>query len=170
MLSELKINPIIALNERARTNPLLTGELRISPDGEIQCPANCNLVYWGYCKSRNRHKFRCPAILGKVECLFLSACSNSKYGRTFYIHPTDDKRLVGRVPRGTPTWKKLYDLRTSVERTNSELKNSHYLCNLRFRTLPKVKTHVYLSAIGQILKRFEQWFSARQPNFAFSTS
>lgn len=170
LLSELNINPIIALNERTKTYPLLTGELHISQDGKIQGPANCDLVYWGYCKSRNRHKFRCPAVLGKCTCLFLTACSDSKYGRTFYIHPTDDLRLVGRIPRGTSTWKKLYDLRTSAERTNSELKNSHRLADLRFRTLPKVKTHVYLSAIGQILKRFEQWFIARQSKFAFSTS
>ena len=105
LLSELNIHPIIALNERVGTNPLITGELHISPDGKIQGPANCDLVYWGYCRARNRHKFRCPAALGKVDCLFLSTCSDSKYGRTFYIHPTDDLRLVGKIPRGTPTWK-----------------------------------------------------------------
>ncbi|MFN3966604.1 MAG: transposase, partial [Endomicrobiia bacterium] len=170
LLFQLNINPVIALNQRTGINPLLTGELNVSPDGKIQCSAGCSLVYWGYDLNRNRLKFRCPAKLGRCNCLFIRYCSNSHYGRTFYIHPTDDLRLVGRIPRGTLTWKKLYDLRTSVERTNSELKNSHYLDNLRFRTLPKVKTHVYLSAIAQILKKFEQWYIGRQPKFTFSTS
>jgi len=170
LLSENNITPIIALNERGGINPLLTGELTISQDGKICGPADCPLVYWGFCKNRNRHKFRCPAVLGKFECLFKKSCSKSHYGRTFYIHPTDDLRLVGRrIPRGTYTWEKLYDLRTSVERTNSELKNSHYLDNLRVRSLPNVKVHTYLSAIAQILKRFEKYFIA-QPKFALSTA
>ena len=170
LLSQLNINPIIALNERSGTNPLLTGKLTISQDGKIQGPANCPLVYWGYDKNRNRHKLRCPAALGKCNCLFLKVCSKSDYGRTFYIHPTDNLRLIGKIPRGTYTWEKLYDLRTAVERCNSELKNSHYLDNLRVRTLPKVKTHVYLSVIGQILKKFKEQLINRQPKVVLSTS
>jgi transposase len=170
LLSKLNINPIIALNERSGTNPLLTGELSITSDGKIQGPAGCLPVYWGYDHNRNRLKFRCPAKLGRCDCLFLNVCSKSDYGRTFYLHPTDDLRLIGKTPRGTPTWEKLYDLRTATERCNSELKNSHYLGDLRFRTLPKVKTHVYLSVIAQILKKFKQWYIGRQPKFVFSTS
>jgi len=169
LLSENNIIPIIALNERGGINPLLTGELTITPDGKIQGPAGCPLVYWGFCKGRNRHKFRCPDAVGKFNCLFKKSCSKSSYGRTFYIHPTDDLRLVGPIPRGTFTWEKLYGLRTSVERTNSELKNSHYLDNLRVRSLSKVKVHTYLSAIAQILKRFEKYF-VTQPKFALSTA
>ena len=163
------IIPIIALNERGGINPLLSGELSISTDGKIVGPAGCPLVYWGFDPNRNRLKFRCPAAVKKFNCLFKKSCSKSSYGRTFYIHPTDDLRLVGPIPRGTYTWEKLYDLRTSVERTNSELKNSHYLDNLRVRSLSKVKVHTYLSAIAQILKRFEKYFVA-QPNFALSTA
>jgi len=120
LLSDNNIIQIIALNERGGVNPLLSGELSISPDGKIYGPANCTLVYWGFCKNRDRHKFRCPAAVKKFNCLFKSSCSKFFYGRTFYIHPTDDLRLVGRrISRGTYTWGKLYDLRTSVERTNS---------------------------------------------------
>ena len=99
LLSENNINPIIALNNRARINPVLTGKLTVSPDGKILGPTGCNLVYWGYCKTRNRHKFRCPAALNKCKCLFLNVCSKSNYGRTFYIHPTDELRLIGKIPR-----------------------------------------------------------------------
>jgi transposase len=170
LLSKLNIKPIIALNERSKTNPLLLGQLKISPQGEILGPTNCPLVYWGYCKSRNRHKFRCPVVLGKHDCLFFTVCSKSSYGRTFYLHPTDDIRLIGKIPRKSLTWQKLYDLRTASERCNSELKKSHSLSDLRFRTLPKVKMHVYLSAIGQILKRFQQQLKSCQPKFVFSIS
>ena len=169
LLDDNGIIPIIALNERGGINPLLSGELSISTDGKIVGPAGCPLVYWGFDPNRNRLKFRCPAAVKKFNCLFKKSCSKSSYGRTFYIHPTDDLRLVGPIPRGTYTWEKLYDLRTSVERTNSELKNSHYLDNLRVRSLSKVKVHTYLSAIAQILKRFEKYFVA-QPNFALSTA
>jgi len=169
LLNDNGITPIIALNKRNGINPLLSGKLSISTDGKICGPANCPLVYWGFDPNRNRLKFRCPATVKKINCLFKKSCSKSSYGRTFYIHPTDDLRLIGSIPRGTYTWEKLYDLRTSVERTNSELKNSHYLDNLRVRSLPKVKIHTYLSAIAQILKRFEKYFVA-QPKFALSTA
>jgi len=169
LLNDNGITPIIALNKRNGINPLLSGKLSISTDGKICGPANCPLVYWGFDPNRNRLKFRCPATVKKINCLFKKSCSKSSYGRTFYIHPTDDLRLIGSIPRGTYTWEKLYDLRTSVERTNSELKNSHYLDNLRVRSLPKVKIHTYLSAIAQILKRFEKYFVA-QPKFALLTA
>ena len=98
-------------------------------------------------------KFRCPAAVGKCECLFRSTCSQSKYGRTFYLNPERDYRLIGPIPRGTALWQKKYDRRTSVERAYSEEKGSHHLADPKVRGLAKIKIHVYLALCAQVIKR-----------------
>ncbi|MBM4463870.1 MAG: hypothetical protein FJ012_11210 [Chloroflexi bacterium] len=98
-------------------------------------------------------KFRCPAALGKCQCLFRSTCSQSRYGRTFYLHPKRDYRLIGPIPRGTDLWQEKYAARTSVERSYSEEKGSRWLANPRVRGLARVKIHVYLALSAQVIKR-----------------
>ena len=122
-------------------------------DGTYTCPAGLKVVYWGKDKKRGRLKFRCPAAVGKCQCLFRSTCSLSSYGRTFYLHPDRDYRLIGLIPRGTDLWQEKYNARTSVERAYSEEKGSHHLANPRVRRLDRVKIHVYLALCAQVLKR-----------------
>ena len=151
------IIPIIELNEKGKINPLLTKEIKFI-EGNLRCK-KCQLCYWGFDSQRNRYKFRCPLVLGKIDsCEFFSDCCSTKYGRTFYLHPTDDSRLFPDIPRFSQSWQLLYNNRTAVERTNSELKGPHVLTNLRFRTFKKVKCHVYMSCIALILKRFTNFF------------
>ena len=145
--------PIIALNRRNGADALTLGCLHLSQDGKYTCLAGFQVVYWGKDPKRGRLKFRCPAALGRCQCLFRSTCSASSYGKTFYLHPDRDYRLVGPIPRGTELWQEKYDTRTSVERAYSEEKGSHHLANLRVRGLPKVKIHVYLALCAQVLKR-----------------
>ena len=76
-----------------------------------------------------------------------------RYGRTFYLNPKRDYRLVGLIPRGTALWQKKYDRRTSVERAYSEEKGSHKLADPRVRGLEKIKIHTYLALCAQIIKR-----------------
>ena len=104
-------------------------------------------------KKRGRLKFRCPAALGRCQCLFHPTCSLSPYGKTFYLHPERDYRLIGPIPRGTDLWQEKYNVRTSVERAYSEEKGSHRLANPRVRGLPRVKIHVYLALCAQVIKR-----------------
>jgi hypothetical protein len=132
---------------------LTVGDLTLSPDGKYTCLAGFPVVYWGKEPQRNRLKFRCPAALGKCQCLFQPTCSPSSYGRTFYLHPDRDYRLIGPIPRGTDLWQEKYNARTSVERAYSEEKGSHHLANPRVRGLPKIKIHVYLALCGQVVKR-----------------
>jgi len=103
------------------------------------------VVYWDKDKRRGRLKFRCPAALGRCKCLFRSACSLSSYGRSFYLHPERDYRLVGPIPRGSNIWQEKYNTRTSAERAYSEEKGSDHLANPRVRGLGNVKIHVYLA-------------------------
>ena len=145
--------PIIALNPRGRVDAIASNSLYLSDDGSYTCFAGFKVVYWGKEEKRGRLKFRCPAALGKCQCLFRSTCSLSSYGRTFYLQPDRDYRLIGPIPRGSNLWQEKYNARSSVERSYSEVKGSHRLANLRVRGLAKVKIHVYLALCAQILKR-----------------
>jgi len=152
-IEDAKVAPIIALNPRGGVDALTSSALYLAEDGSYTCLAGFKVVYWGKEEKRGRLKFRCPAALGKCECLFRSSCSQSRYGRTFYLHPKRDYRLIGPIPRGTDLWQEKYNARTSVERAYSEEKGSHRLANPRVRGLAKVKIHVYLALCAQVIKR-----------------
>jgi len=152
-IEDIGAAPIIALNSGGRVDTITEGSLYLSDDGAYTCFAGFRGVYWGKDKKRGRLKFRCPAALGKCQCLFRSTCSLSPYGKTFYLHPERDYRLIGPIPRGTDLWQKKYNARTSVERAYSEEKGNHHLANPRVRRLARVKIHVYLALCAQVIKR-----------------
>ena len=152
-IEDTGISPIIALNTRGRIDTITKGCLYLSDDGTYTCLAGFKVIYWGKDKKRGRLKFRCPAALGRCQCLFRSSCSSSPYGKTFYLHPERDYRLIGPIPRGTDLWQEKYNARTSVERAYSEEKGSHHLADPRVRGLSRVKTHVYLALSAQVIKR-----------------
>jgi transposase len=152
-IEEIGVAPIIAINPRGGIDAITSGSLYLSEDGSYTCVAGLKVVYWGKDKKRGRLKFRCLAALGRCQCLFRTTCSLSPYGKTFYLHPNRDYRLIGPIPRGTDLWHEKYNARTSVERAYSEEKGSHRLANPRVRGLSKVKTHVYLALCAQVIKR-----------------
>jgi hypothetical protein len=145
--------PIIVLNPRGRVDAITEGSLYLSDDGTYTCFAGFKVAYWGKDKKRGRLKFRRPAVLGRCQCLFRLTCSLSPYGKTFYLHPERDYRLIGPIPRGSNLWQEKYNARTSVERAYSEEKGSHHLANPRVRGLAKVKIHIYLALCAQVIKR-----------------
>jgi len=152
-IEDMGVVPIIAFNPRNGPDALTVGDLTLSHHGKYTCIAGFQVIYWGKEAKRGRLKFRCPAALGKCQCLFQPVCSPSSYGRTFYLHTDRDYRLVGPIPRGTDLWKEKYNARTSVERAYSEEKGSHHLASPRVRGLSRIKIHVYLALCGQVLKR-----------------
>jgi hypothetical protein len=153
VMEEIDAAPIIALNPRGRVDAITEGSLYLTDDGIYTCVAGFKVVYWGRDKKRGRLKFRCTAALDKCQCLFHSTCSLSSYGRSFYLHPERNYRLIAPVPRGTDQWQEKYNARTSVERAYSEEKGSHRLANPRVRGLGNVKIHVYLALCAQVIKR-----------------
>ena len=152
-IEDIGTAPIIALNRRGKIDAITAGSLYLSDDDTYTCLAGFKVVYWGKDEKRGRLKFRCPAAVGKCQCLFHSTCSLSPYGKTFYLYPDRDYRLIGPISRGTNLWQEKYNARTSVERAYSEEKGSHRLANPRVRGLPNVKTHVYLALCAQVIKR-----------------
>ncbi|MEM3769485.1 MAG: transposase, partial [Nitrososphaerales archaeon] len=96
---------------------------------------------------RGRVKFRCGLFRQKGEgCLFRQLCfSKSEYGPTFYFKEDIDIQNVLRAIRSKKTFKEVYKRRTVVERFFNVLKGVHKLCELRFRGISKVSSHVFLS-------------------------
>ncbi len=130
--------PIIPINRRSEKQP----PPGIDSNGTPICSAGFPMVYWG------DSKFRCPHILGKVDCPFGSNwCSSSYYGLVVKINPKDDARRFCIPHRGTRNWERLYDQRTTVERAFSRLKVNLGLENFKVRGIRKVFVHMLLSSI-----------------------
>jgi len=128
--------------------------------GTPMCSASHKMVYWGHYNGCN--KFRCPHVLGKVECCHGSAwCSDSNYGRVVKTRIKNNPRFISIPHRDSKGWQEIYNKRTSVERTFSRLKEHLNLKNLTVMGVKKVESHVLLSCISLIagkiaLKRQEE--------------
>ena len=103
-IEEIVAAPIIALNPRGRIDAITEGSLYLADDGTYTCVAGFKVVYWGKDKKRERLKFRCTAALGKCQCLFRPTCSLPSYGRSFYLHPKRNYRLIDPIPGRTDQW------------------------------------------------------------------
>lgn len=134
LLKEWDINPFIDLNDNRGKPATLSKALRITDKGVPICIGDNEMIYNGFCKSRSRHKWRCPLACGKIdECIHKDQCSPSKYGRVIYTKPDWDIRLFTPVPRGTKEWKATYKTRTCSERINNRILNDYKLHQMRIR-------------------------------------
>lgn len=134
---------IISLNHRGAKQPKAGYDF----DGTPICSAGFKMTYWGHHHGVN--KFRCPHVLGKVDCPFGSAwCSNSNYGLVVKTKVKDDPRMFNAPHRGSSNWKQLYNQRTASERCFARQKEHLGLNDIRHRGVKKVETHVYLCNIA----------------------
>jgi transposase len=118
-------------------------------DGTPICSMGYPMVYWGHDAKTGTNKFRCPHVLGKVDCPQGSAwCSSSSYGWVVKTKIEDNPRLFCAPHRGTRNWKLLYNKRTSVERCFSRLKENLGANRLTVRGIEKVKLHQVISCIA----------------------
>ncbi len=118
-------------------------------DGTPSCSAGYPMVYWGH--DKNSNKFRCPHVLGKVDCPFGTAwCSDSNYGAVVKTRPSKDPRYASFPHRGSKKWKEQYNLRGSVERCFGRLKENFSLDNIRATGYEGAKTQVLLSMVALI--------------------
>ncbi len=103
------------------------------------------MVYWG--KDGNYLKYRCPYAVAKTECKSRFHCSSSPYGYVLKLPITADVRRHPPVPRESLKWKRLYKMRTAVERVNSRVKNLLGLNKIKLRGLAKVRVRSALSLL-----------------------
>lgn len=133
---------IIPLNPRNEKEP----PAGMTANGTPVCSMNYPMVYWG--ADKEIIKFRCPHVLGKVNCPFGSAwCSDSNYGMVEKINITDDLRRYSLPHRDTRKWKELYNRRTAVERVNSRLKDYLTADQIHVCGIQKAKTYITLNLI-----------------------
>ncbi|WP_243239841.1 transposase [Sulfobacillus harzensis] len=136
--------PIIPLNRHGGAPPEGRDDL-----GRPTCSMGYTLTLAGYDTTTDTQKFRCPHATGHVDCpMGMAWCSGSNYGYVEKIAIADNPREVGRIVRGTREWDRLYDLRTSVERAFSYLKEQLNLRTVRVRGRRKVHIHNLLAVIA----------------------
>ena len=85
------------------------------------------MAYHGFCRDRQRHKWRCPLTRKTWKVVCDSPCSHSSYGRVIYTYEKDNLRLFTRTPRGSKAWRKKYKKRTAVERSFKRKKVDYHL-------------------------------------------
>ncbi|WP_434579307.1 transposase [Thermoanaerobacterium thermosaccharolyticum] len=143
--NKFHVQPIIAYNKRGSF---------ASPEGLNErlhpiCFMRYELAYWG--KDGDYLKFRCPHVLGKVDCPHGSSwCSNSNYGYCLKINYKKNNRYFSFPIRSSDEWQEIYNLRTSIERCNSRLKDYLNTDNLCSAGIKKVKAFALLNCIALV--------------------
>lgn len=146
-VEDFKSIPIIDLNLRGLKGKPDRFEDIADEKGIPYCAWGIPYVFWGYDKRQKRLKYRCPLACGKGGCTWIDKCSKSAYGQVIKIRLKDDYRRFIQVPRHTKRWKKLYNMRTSIERIFSRLKKDEggRLVNHRLRGLEKITLNCLLA-------------------------
>ncbi len=119
------IRPIIPLRETARVK------------AGLAAPPSCEHGPWTFAGSdakRGASKWRCPTRECKPASVWVAA-----------------DRLHTLVPRTTDRWKALYRQRGCMERGFGRLKNEWAMLPLRVRRIAKVRLHVDLTILAQLV-------------------
>jgi hypothetical protein len=147
IVEDFKAVPVIDLNLRGLRKRRNRFEDVADDYGTPHCAWGIPMVFWGYDKKQKRLKYRCPQACGKKGCTWIDKCSKSAYGHVVKINLKDDYRRFIAVPRHTETWRKRYNMRTSIERIFARLKKDGEgrLVNHRIRGLNKVTVNCLLS-------------------------
>ncbi len=138
---ECQATPIIPIRERkdAQLPDICNAQ------GTPLCSCGLAMVYWG--RDGNYLKYRCPYALGKAECKSRFRCSSSPYGYVLKLPIGEDIRRHPPIPRESKKWKRLYKMRTAVERVNSRVKGLLGLGEITLRGIKKVTVRSALSLL-----------------------
>ncbi|MEN6413757.1 MAG: hypothetical protein ABFC84_13510 [Veillonellales bacterium] len=125
LLHHYDIAAFIDLNSRNDVSCSSQRDFSFTKEGIPVCPAGHIMAYNGFCKDRQRHKWRCPRTRKSWSTSCDSPCSNSAYGRVIYTREQDNLRFFTRIPRGSALFKEHYRRRTSSERCFKRLKEDY---------------------------------------------
>jgi hypothetical protein len=160
-LMEYDITPIISLNTRTGAHPVPAGNAeRINEAGIPICPGEMLMRRIGFDPKRQRIYYACPVkrpshrggkhvmVNHTDECPLGVLCSpDTKHGPVVYVKTTDDPRLYPPVPRASPKYKKLMNLRSGCERSNSAKKEVYGLGDRPCRSDTHFLVRLYLVSI-----------------------
>lgn len=141
VFTEYEAIPVIPLNLGNEKSPPGI----CNSQGTALCRCGLEMVYWG--RDGNYLKYRCPEAAGKSKCPSRYKCTPSAYGSVLKLPISQDYRRYSGLPRETKKWKRLYRLRTAVERVNSRLKEILIANELRVRGKAKVLVRTVLNLL-----------------------
>ncbi len=133
------------------------------------CPATGTqrrMAFWGFEEDRDTLHWRCPAAACAFECKGRRECERAalghetSFGRVVRVKLDLDRRIFTPIPRDSPSWKRLYARRTSIERVNARLDQVFGFERHTIRGLTKMRLRVGLSlavmlalAVGSIAQK-----------------
>ena len=99
-------------------------------------------------------KLLCPNACGRCSCPIGSSwCTSSHSGYAGKVKMEDNLRFIIVPFRETRAFEKLYNQRTSVERTFGDLKDNYNLDNIWVAKIARTKVFMDLSCIDLIASR-----------------
>ena len=104
-------------------------------------------------------KFVCPKMKwetgadGKSHrvCHCENPCTDSTCGRMVYLYPEKDLRRCPGIVRGTEEWESTYKIRTSVERSINQIKDSFCLGDRKTQNSKTLHADLLLAGITQLI-------------------
>lgn len=121
-------------------------------EGQLVCAMNYPYVYGG--NDNGTIRLLCPHACGKCDCPMGSSwCTSAASGYIGKVKIEDDPRFITSPFRGTPAFEKLYNQRTSAERTFGDLKDNYNLDNIRVAKMERAKVFMDLSCIALLASR-----------------
>ena len=155
------IKPVIALNTRTGVYPVPTGSAKkVNEEGIPICPAGKLMRRHGYSSAEHRIYYNCPVkrptrkngkyiyVAYPDECPRGCLCSpQTRLAPVVYVKTSDDPRLYPPIPRGSPKYKKLMNLRSGCERSNSIKKEKYKLGRRPCRSSTHFLVRLYLVSI-----------------------
>ncbi len=119
------------------------------------CPATGeqrDMAFHGFEADRNTLKYRCPAAAygfqcqGRKECSAFGQVNPGAYDRSIRINITkEDRRIFTPIPHGSPSWGRIYNRRSYLERINNRIDNSFGFEKHYIRGGAKMQTRVGLA-------------------------
>lgn len=168
LLNHHHIEPFIALNE-TKSGQFVYQKLHIDDNGIPICPGGWQMIHFGFCPDRMRHKWRCPLKAqqsfpaeNEQTCQQFDYCTPSNYGRTFYTYQHDNVRLFTKTPRNSQQWKTIYKRRTASERSNKRKKIDYQLEHDRVRCDYQWMIRYALAAMCQ---HIDAWYDIAKQQF-----
>ncbi|MFQ5641950.1 MAG: transposase [bacterium] len=157
LLALWETEAIIDHNLRNQGNLTYKAPLEITPEGVPICAEGEKMTYAGFCRDRQRNKWRCPRKTNKDAQNKTCACSSSDYGRVIYTYPKDNLRHFTKIPRGSPKWKRKYNKRSASERNIKRKKIDYQIESAKARSTPIWFARCILTACCQhIDSRYEK--------------
>lgn len=156
------ITPFIDLNPGHTGHFKYKDDFTIDKDGVPICKMGLRMRKDGHERAKHRAKYRCPKANRTQGCFCEHPCSDAKYGRTVHIFQDDNPRLFNIPPRDSKEWKKEYDRRTSVERSNKREKKDYKLEDGRHRSTKMWYCRLYGI---MMLQHLDAWETPQQMEF-----